>query len=50
MNIDFRELLELEIHWTDHLQFGSGDWSGNLLDFFFRVYGKLVKCLSSWMG
>ena len=27
------------------LQSSSGDWSGNLFDFFFRVYGKLVKDL-----
>ena len=41
--LDFRELLDPEIRWTDRLQSSSGDWTGNLFDFFFRVYGKLVK-------
>ena len=41
--LDFRELLDPEIRWTDCLQSGSGDWTGNLFDFFFRVYGKLVR-------
>ncbi len=41
--LDFRELLDPTIRWTDRLQSSSGDWTGNLFDFFFRVYGKLVK-------
>ena len=41
--LDFRELLDPEIRWTDRLQSSSGDWTGNLFDFFFRAYGKLVK-------
>ncbi len=41
--LDFRELLDPMIRWTDRLQSSSGDWTGNLFDFFFRVYGKLVK-------
>ncbi len=41
--LDYRELLDPVIRWTDRLQSSSGDWTGNLFDFFFRVYGKLVK-------
>ncbi len=41
--LDYRELLDPAIRWTDRLQSSSGDWTGNLFDFFFRVYGKLVK-------
>lgn len=41
--LDFRELLDPTIRWTDRLQSSSGDWTGNLFDFFFRVYGKLVR-------
>jgi len=41
--LDFRELLDPAIRWTDRLQSSSGDWTGNLFDFFFRVYGKLVR-------
>lgn len=36
-------MLDPEIRWTDRLQSSSGDWTGNLFDFFFRVYGKLVR-------
>ena len=41
--LDFRELLDPEIRWTDRLQSSSGDWTGNLFDFICRVYGKLAR-------
>ena len=40
--LDYRELLDPSIRWTDRIQSSSGDWTGNLYDFFFRVYNKLV--------
>ncbi len=43
--LDYREILDPAIRWTDRLQSSSGNWTGNLFDFFFRVYGKLVKDL-----
>ena len=43
--LDYREILDPTIRWTDRLQSSSGDWTGNLFDFFFRVYPKLVKDL-----
>ena len=43
--LDYREVLDPTIRWTDRLQSSSGDWTGNLFDFFFRVYGKIVKDL-----
>lgn len=43
--LDYREVLDPTIRWTDRLQSSSGDWTGNLFDFFFRVYSKLVKDL-----
>lgn len=43
--LDYREILDPSIRWTDRLQSSSGDWSGNLFDFFFRVYSKLMKDL-----
>ncbi len=43
--LDYREILDPTIRWTDRLQSSSDDWSGNLFDFFFRVYSKLVKDL-----
>lgn len=32
--LDFRELLDPTIRWTDRLQSSSGDWTGNVFDFF----------------
>lgn len=43
--LDYREMLDPSIRWTDRLQSSSGDWTGNLFDFFFRVYPKLTKDL-----
>ena len=41
--IDYREMLDPSIRWTDRLQSSSGEWSGNLCDFYFRVYNKIIK-------
>ncbi|MCD8370088.1 MAG: hypothetical protein LUC94_07205 [Clostridiales bacterium] len=43
--LDYREVLDPMIRWTDRIQSSSGDWTGNLFDFFFRVNSKLVKDL-----
>ncbi len=41
--LDYREMLDPAIRWTDRLQSSSGEWSGNLCDFYFRVYNKIIK-------
>lgn len=41
--LDYREILDPSIRWTDRLQSSSGEWSGNLCDFYFRVYNKIQK-------
>lgn len=41
--LDYREMLDPAIRWTDRLQSSSGEWTGNLFDFYFRVYNKLIK-------
>lgn len=41
--LDYREMLDPSIRWTDRLQSSSGEWSGNLCDFYFRVYNKIQK-------
>lgn len=41
--LDYREVLDPSIRWTDRLQSSSGEWSGNLFDFYFRVYNKIIK-------
>jgi len=41
--LDYREMLDPTIRWTDRLQSSSGEWSGNVFDFFSRVYNKIIK-------
>lgn len=41
--LDFREMLDPAMRWTDRLQSSSGEWTGNLFDFYFTVYNKLLK-------
>lgn len=43
--LDYREMLDPSIRWTDRVQSSSGDWSGNIFDFYFRVINKLTKDL-----
>mgnify|MGYP002625433559 CR=1 FL=1 len=40
--LDYREHLLPDVRWTDRIQSQSGDWSGNVFDFFSRVSAKLV--------
>ena len=41
--LDYRENPDTVIRWTDRIQSSSGEWSGNLFDFYFRVYSKITK-------
>lgn len=34
--LDYREVLDPTIRWTDRLQSSSGEWSGNVCDFYFK--------------
>lgn len=40
--LDFREEDDEQSQWRNRIVSSSGDWSGNLLDFYFRVCGKLL--------
>lgn len=40
--LDYQEHLDPSIRWTDRLESTSGTWSGNVFDFFFRVYNKIA--------
>lgn len=40
--LDYREMLDPTIRWTDRLESSSGEWSGNLYDFFFSIEKKLL--------
>ncbi len=51
--LDYREMLDPTIRWTDRLQSCSGEWSGNVCDFYFRVYNKIIKEVkfhSKWLA
>lgn len=42
---DYQEKLSADTRWTHRLVSSSGDWSGNLYDFFFRVYPRVTSDL-----
>lgn len=44
--LDYRAELDPNNRWTNRIQSSSGDWSGNLYDFYFRVYNKLKQSLN----
>ena len=43
--LDYTEMMNPAIRWTDRLESSSGEWSGNLVDFFFLMEQKLLRDL-----
>ena len=43
--LDFREMVNDITEWADRLISSSGDWSGNIFDFYRRIVTKLVQDL-----
>ncbi len=43
--LDYREKLDETQRWSDRLVSNSGDWSGNLFDFYFKIYSKITSDL-----
>ena len=41
--LDYQEQYDADNRWTDRIISSSGDWSGNVYDFYFRVYNKLIR-------
>lgn len=41
--LDYQEQFDSETRWTDRIVSSSGEWSGNIYDFYFRVYNKIVQ-------
>ena len=41
--MDYQERIDQNTRWTDRIVSTAGDWSGNLYDFYFRVYNKIVQ-------
>ncbi len=44
--LDYRLEQSQENRWDDRVESSSGDWSGNVFDFYYLVYGKLKQALS----
>lgn len=43
--LDYREQFDSNERWTDRVQSQSGEWPGNLYEFYFIVYYKLIRSL-----
>lgn len=43
--LDYQKQTDAAFQWTDRLVSSSGDWSGNLYDFYFRVCEKITQNL-----
>ena len=41
--LDYQEQYDADTRWTDRIISSSGDWRGNVYDFYFRVYNKLTQ-------
>lgn len=41
--LDYQEQYDADTRWTDRIISSSGEWSGNVYDFYFRVYNKLIQ-------
>ena len=41
--LDYQEKYDANLRWTDRIISSSGDWSGNVYDFYFRVYNKITQ-------
>ncbi|MDO4318602.1 MAG: putative DNA binding domain-containing protein [Lachnospiraceae bacterium] len=41
--LDYQEQMDAESRWTDRIVSSSGEWSGNIYDFYFRVYNKITQ-------
>ena len=41
--LDYQERCDDNPRWTDRIISSSGDWSGNVYDFYFKTYNKLVQ-------
>jgi predicted HTH transcriptional regulator len=41
--LDYQEHFDIDIRYTDRFTSSSGEWSGNLFDFYFKAYNKLAQ-------
>lgn len=43
--LDYQEDIDEDTRWTDRIISSSGDWNGNVYDFYFKVYNKMSQSL-----
>ena len=43
--LDYQENVDEDTRWTDRIISSSGDWNGNVYDFYFKVYNKISQGL-----
>ena len=41
--LDYQEQYDADLRFTDRICSTSGEWSGNIFDFFFKAYNKLIQ-------
>ena len=41
--LDYQEKFDSKIRWSDRIVSSSGEWSGNIFDFFFKIATKLTE-------
>ncbi|MDR3293918.1 MAG: putative DNA binding domain-containing protein [Clostridiales bacterium] len=41
--LDYQEHYDAGLRWTDRITSTSGEWSGNLFEFYYKAYNKLVQ-------
>jgi predicted HTH transcriptional regulator len=41
--LDYQEHDDESTRWTDRIISSSGEWSGNIFDFYYRVYNRIVQ-------
>ncbi len=41
--LDYQEQMDPNARWTDRIVSTSGEWSGNIYDFYFRVYNRIAQ-------
>ncbi|MCH5195621.1 MAG: putative DNA binding domain-containing protein [Oscillospiraceae bacterium] len=41
--LDYQEKFDESKRWTDRIASGTGEWNGNIYDFYFKVYNKLTQ-------
>jgi len=41
--LDYQEHYDADVRFTDRIYSTSGEWSGNVFDFFFKTYNKLIQ-------